>query len=75
MKTGLVFLRIKALQVTVVFLKTGTWYCMELKNQLFPVIPVRNQFLPVALNARMAVQDQELTSAGTVNTLEVVPAM
>ena len=48
---------------------------MELKNQLFPVIPVRNQFLPVALNARTAVQDQELTSAGTVNTLEVVPAM
>ena len=48
---------------------------MELKNQLFPVIPVRNQFLPVAWNVRMAVQDQEQTSAETVNTLEAVPAM
>jgi len=48
---------------------------LELKNQLFPVIPVRNQFLPVAWNARMAAQDQELTSARTVNTLEVVTAM
>lgn len=48
---------------------------MELKSQLLPVIPVRNQFLPVAWNAKMAVEDQELTSAGTVNTSEVVPAM
>ena len=69
------FYKLQVPQVAVVFSRTGIWCCMELRIQLSPVNLTRNQFLLAAWNARMGAQDQEQTSAMSVNTSEVVPAM